>query len=148
MQTIVVNNREALVIAQLPHVGKDAAGRVLVGETVKLIPGVNLVESAQLKKLRENKLFDAHFTTKIARSPAPEQNPEKVGSYVLVQLREVPERKSLEKVPDNEAVEIVKETFNVKLLERWLHEDARGEVRAMIQNQITDIARGGAPTGA
>ncbi len=67
MQTVVINNKEALIIGQLPNIGKDTAGVPQIGEQVTFYPGVNLVDSKKLALLRKNPGFDAFFTEKIAR---------------------------------------------------------------------------------
>lgn len=148
-KTIVINNREALVLAQLPHKERDAKGRIIPGECIKFIPGANLVDTETLKTLRKSELFDSHFKTKIARSPAPEQNPEKVGQFILVAVAEVPAKRPLSKIEDGaEIAEIVKETFSVDLLRQWLADEGRSDVRATIENQIRTIAVTGVPAGA
>lgn len=147
-KTIVINNKEALVLAQMPYLDKDKQGRIIAGEIVRFIPGVNVVDAATLKMLRENKNFDDLFKTRIARSPAPEQNPEKVGSVILVSVCDVPEKQQLKAVAENKAVELVAETFTVDLLDQWIKDEDRGSVRAAIENQKKILATGTVPSGA
>lgn len=174
MQTIVVNNREALVVGQMPHLGKDVSNIPQIGKTVTLIPGVNLVPSADLAVLRKNPGFDQLFKTKIARSPAPEQNPEKVGDFILETRKvrcacsaekDAPSKScaackgtgSLDEVPDTlpfaavhpgDAAELVQETFSVDLLAHWREKEGRDGVRAAIHAQIAKMNTGAAPIGA
>ncbi len=87
MKTVVINNREGLVIGQLPHIAPAAGVRGAtsqLGPAVVFLPGANLIDSKTLAILRENKSFELNFTTRIPASAAPEQNPEKVGKLMLM----------------------------------------------------------------
>lgn len=142
MQTIVINNKEALIIGQLPSQTKDNRGVAIPGNVVVFSPGVNLVDTEKLKELRKNKLFDEHFKTKIPRSAAPEQNPEKVGQVILKVAKELNEKISFKDIPVQEAIEIVEETFLAAVLDGWLKEDSRNDVRTAIMNQKELLAKG------
>lgn len=142
MQTIVINNKEALVIGQLPSEMKDSRGVPLRGEIMVFIPGVNLVDTAKLKALRANKLFDAHFSTKIPRSAAPEQNPEKVGHPILKVAKELNEKMSFKDIPAQDAIALIEETFTTAILDRWLADEGRNDVRAAIMSQKDFLATG------
>lgn len=141
-KTIVINNRESLVIGQMPLIGKDATGAPIVGEAVIFVPGLNLVDTEKLKVLRSNKQFNMNFTTKIPKTPAPEQNQEKVGEFILVAVKEVPEKAPLAKLPDAEAAQMIDETLSVPLLQGFLESEGRSELRALIQNKMTQINTG------
>lgn len=147
MQTIVTNNKEALVIGQLPNLGKDTAGVPQLGESVSFIPGVNLVKSEVLATLRKNPSFELNFKTKIESSPAPEQNPEKVGKFILVVGKEVEDKSPLVKLTEKACEGIITETFTSKMLRSWLDEEGRAEVRAMIERQLR-VLETGAPAAA
>lgn len=151
-KTIVINNREALITAQMPHLKLDPNAQSKVpqlGDLVVFIPGANLVDSAKLRTLRENKAFDVLFSTKIPRSLAPEQNPEKVGKFILVAGKEVPADKPLSRLEAKEACELVTEEFlSVGMLREALADEGRNEVRAAISERIKLLESGGEPISA
>lgn len=150
MQTIVINNRESLINAQLPHKGKGKDGSIQTGEVVTFIPGANLVDSAKLKTLRENPGFEALFKTKIESSPAPEQNPEKVGKCVLVLGKEVEDTSPLAKLAEKAAEALIAETFSVPQLDGWIKEEGRPEIRRLLEAQRSKLSAGstGGPAAA
>lgn len=146
MLTIVINNREGMEITRMPSTMKDHRGVPLLGDTVTFIPGVNLIDSETLKTLRENKLFDAKFSTKIPRSAGPDANPEKVGEKVLVVAWQANDKApGLKDIPDKKACELISETFSTKTLDHWLSEEARPDVRVAIMNQQTALRTGQHP---
>lgn len=151
MQTIVINNKEALIIGQMPHNGgKDSSGVPQIGQSVTLVPGVNLVDSKVLGELRKSEAFDALFKNKIMPSPAREQNPEKVGRFILVAGKEVEDKSPLAKLTEKACEAMIDETLTVAMLSNWLKEEGRGEVRRMIENKIVKLNSGseGGPAAA
>jgi hypothetical protein len=134
--TVVINNREALELVQLPHRGSDKHGRPMLGELLRLTAGVNLVDSTTLATLMKNELFAAKFTTKIARSPAPEQNPERVGRTVLELGPVLPASRSFAKLDGEQAQKLIEETLDTDLLEKWRSEDTRDGMRLGLQKRI------------
>ena len=165
MQTVVINNREGLVQGQLQPdpklVEKMTKGSIPINRCVTLLPGANLVDSADLEALSKNPAFAKNFETLIPRSPAPEQNPEKVGKPIL-QLMEV-EGKDGKKVPlqvdakhplkalkAEVAKALIDETFVASTLRAWLAEEGRPEVRLVLTQRIAelDAAPEGGPAAA
>jgi hypothetical protein len=142
MRTVVVNNRESLVMGQMPHIKVNGGVLPQLGEIITLIPGVNLVDSAKLKTLRENKAFEANFRTRIAPSPAPEQSPEKVGKLILEVDKsigkdgEVPDETPLAKLTYVQCQAMIAETFNGDMLRQWEKEEIRSDVRREINRQL------------
>lgn len=145
-RTVVINNKEALIMAQMPHGGKDTSGALMVGEVVSFIPGVNLIDTEKLATLRKNAAFEANFTTPIEASLAPEQNPEKVGRMILVKGEELPLASPLANLKPKAVEALVGETFSVELLSKWRDDSGDLTTRAVIQNQI-DKLRGGSTKG-
>lgn len=139
MQTVVINNREALIIGQLPH-AKSTGGVPQLGPTVTFIPGLNLVDSKVLAELRQNPSFEAFFKTKIEASPAPEQNPEKVGKFILATGGELEDKSPLGKLKEQACQAMISETFSSDLLKKWRAEETRGEVTRMINEQLDKLS--------
>jgi hypothetical protein len=165
MQTVVINNREGLVQGQLQPdpqlVAKMAKGSIPINRCVTLLPGANLVDTADLEALLKNPAFELNFKTLIPRSPAPEQNPEKVGKPIL-QFMDV-ESKDGKKVPlqvdakhplkglkPDVAAALIDETFVVSTLRGWLAEEGRPEVRLVLTTRIAelDVKPEGGPAAA
>lgn len=146
--TVVTNNKEALIIGQMPHLGSDKAGVPQLGETITLVPGVNMVDSAKLATLRKNPSFNVMFETLIPRSPAPEQNPEKVDKPMLVCGAELPDRSPLAKLSAKACEAILADTLQVPLLRQWLDEEGRSEIRIILERQIKKLSDGGPATAA
>lgn len=148
MQTVVINNKEGMIVGQLPHTlpkekGEKGSNLPTIGEQVVFMPGANLVNSEVLKVLRANKTFELNFSSMIPPSEAPEQNPEKVGRPILVVVREVEDKSPLEKIKSaKECESIIKEMFLTDVLQRWLDEEGRSEVRAIIEVQLRAIRTG------
>lgn len=146
--TIVNNNREALVIGQMPHLGHDTSGVPQLGQSITFLPGINLIDTIVIETLRKNPSFELNFTTKIQPSKAPEQNQAKVGEFILVAQGEVPVKNPLAKLGPEETVALIEETFSLALLEDFLANEGRDSVRATIQSQMRMIRGGDAPHGA
>lgn len=138
---LVLNNRESLIIGQLPHT-KDAGGVPMAGRIVQIIPGINLVDKGDFEHLRANKAFAQLFTAVIGQSKAPEYNSERIGACILVAGEELPDAKPFAKVPAQRCAEIARECFSVPFLEEWLANEARDEVRLNLQRQLTILRKG------
>lgn len=159
MKIAVINNREGLVQGQLQPTGKDSNGMAILGPLVTLLPGLNLVDKDKLEALRKNPTFELNFTQEIKPSPAPEQNPEKVGKPTLEVLCveqktkegvlkkpiEVEDELPLAKLDEATIKRIVSETLVADTLRLWSRQDARPAVRWEIEQQLQKI--GAAPAG-
>lgn len=134
MRTPVINNKEALVIGQLPASGKEP------GPIVVFLPGLNLVDSKQLAVLRNNKNFDAHFKTLIPPSLAPEQTPEKVGKPILeLAGKELEDASPLAKLDKQACKLLISETLDAPMLDSWLMEETRADIARSINEQKVKI---------
>ena len=144
MKKIVLNNREGLAMCQLPHT-KSASVGLDVGRVVQLAPGANLVPEADLEVLMRNQGFARQFETLIPRSPAPEQNPEKVGKPVLEMLQAdgkdivVADERPLAALRPDHARVLIKETLVPGMLTSWLEEETRPEVAQALKAQLVAI---------
>src|SRR5690348_5746043 len=98
--TVVINNGSGMELVQLPHRGQDGHKRVILGDAVRFLPGVNLVDTEQLAILRKNPLFEAKFTNKIPRIAAPEQKQERVGRPFLTLGKTLPSAHPLSKLSE------------------------------------------------
>lgn len=160
MKTVVINNREALVQGQMQPTGKDSNGVPILGPVITLLPGLNLVDSGLLAALRKNPGYEQRFATTIARSLAPEQNPEKVGKFELELLLtehkvkdgksemkplEVEDELPLAKLPEETCKTLIKATLTEGTLRTWARQEPRPAVRWEIEQQLSAI--GGAPAG-
>ncbi len=132
--TVVINNREGQDIIQLPHGAKDKHNRVMLGDLVILIPGLNLIPTRQMQIALKDSAVEAKFKTKIPRSAAPEQNPEKVGHYYLVLGPDVPVSRPLANLSVTDSIALVEEA-NEKQLEELLGKETREEVCRAIQER-------------
>jgi len=176
MQTVVINNREGLVQGQLQPdpklVEKMTKGSIPINRCVTLLPGANLVEAADLEALSKNPAFAKNFETLIPRSPAPEQNPEKVGKPILqlmaadgtlidptkpaakdakpAAVLQVEEKYPLKALKAEVAKALIDETFVVSTLRAWLGSEGRPEVRLVLTQRIAelDAAPEGGPAAA
>lgn len=161
-QTAVINNREALETVQMQPIGKDSNGMAILGPLVVLVPGLNFVDSDKLSKLINNSAFASKFNTKIAPSPAPEQNPEKVGKTILELMTvaakdkdgkvvdkpiEVEDKMPLAKLSGDVCRRVIAETMVASVLRQWLTEESRGDVRSDIQKRLDYITGAAAGPG-
>lgn len=147
MKSAVINNREGLVQGQLQPRSRNLSGAPIPHRAVTFLPGVNLVPSEELEELRKNPTFELNFRTAIPHSPAPEQNPERVGKPVL-ELLEVKGKdgKRVPLVVDDElplaklepaAVKtLVDETVVTGFLREWLEQERRPDVAHLITQRI------------
>jgi hypothetical protein len=162
MKTAVINNREALVQGQLqPPPQSKTAGIPQIGRVITLLPGANLVDSKDLEELSKNEQWMRNFTTKIPRSPAPEQNPEKVGNAILELLEidrplkdggskkelfpQLDDKLPLSKLSAEVAKVLIDETLIVASLREWMHEEKRPELAHVISKRIAELE--GTPEG-
>lgn len=157
MQTVVINNKEALVQGQLQPTMRNAQGAPVVGKCVTLLPGANLVASAEVEELLKNPQFKACFTTKIPYSKAPEQNPEKVGQPILEFLEvdagkdggkkplQVEDSAPLAKLKPEVVKVLVDEVLAASILRGWLREEVRPDVAHLLNLRIARLE--GAPEG-
>jgi hypothetical protein len=147
MRTQVINNRESLVQAHVPpslvgkRLGKNRGkNEPPVGPLINLLPGMNLVDSELLGRIRkENKMFNSFFSMKIESSPAPEQNPEKVGHCILVEGSKVADSAPTVAMKAAAAKAMIAETLNPELLRNWLKEEARPDIRRAIDAQMVKL---------
>jgi hypothetical protein len=135
MVVVVINNRDGMEIVSMPHRGKDMHNRVMPGEEVIFMPGLNLVDAGKLSVLMKNPAFAAKFTDIIPHSLAPEQNPERVGKPILEKRGELPASRPLAKLPAEEAKALILEA-NEEQLPQFLKDEARDDVRLFIHERI------------
>ena len=157
MKIVVVNNRESLVQGQKQPQITNLQGAPVIAGVVTFLPGANLVDKADLEHLRKNPTFELNFTTAIPKSPALEQNPEKVGLPILAVMEvaggkdgakiplELEDRLPLQKLKPEVAKKLIGETLVAGILRGWEREEARPEVRYEIQLQIDAVE--GKPAG-
>jgi hypothetical protein len=159
MKTAVINNREGLVQAQLPPTMFNKQGAPVLSEAVTFLPGANLVDSAKLDQLRKNSAFELNFNTKIPKSPAPEQNPEKVGLPILQVLEVehktkdgakmmpliVEDKAPLAKLAPEVAQKLIDEVLVESTLREWLREETRPEMAHALNKRIAELQ--GEPEG-
>lgn len=150
MHTVVINNCRRLEICQLPSKSKDAMKNGIPGGTIMLLPGVNLVPSADHADAMKNEIWKAKFTTTIQRSLAPEQDPETVGRPMLEIPKwigdkgggEVEESKPLAKLSPETCQRLVNETWNSDLLKAWAKQELRPDILRAIGDQIERLRTG------
>lgn len=145
----VINNQECQVQVHAPLRGKakeahekNQTGNKVVphGELLTLIPGMNLVDRELLTVLRDqDTVFASMFSTRIPRGRAAEHNPERQGQFMLVEGIEVDARAPLSKLDSRQALEMVGETLSEDMLERWLTQDPRAEVRELISERLKEL---------
>jgi hypothetical protein len=122
---VLLNNQPRLELIQLPG----------TNEMLRIMPGLNLMPSDTLRELRKNPSFETKFSTKIVASRAQEAADLRVGSPMLEQGKEVPERAPFSKLPDPEARELVSRLNDEELLERILQHEGRSEIRAALEER-------------
>lgn len=154
MQIQIINNQQGLDLIHVPpkyqrpeRGAKETTIAPPLGPLVRLVPGMNLVDSDVVKELRKNPGFDAKFSTVIEASPAPEQNPECVGKFMLVQGIEVDEKAPLAKLTLAAAKAMIGETFVASMLQDWIAEETRPIVRRALDSQIKQLSTPSAPKG-
>lgn len=150
MQNVIINNRESLVSIQCQPEMHGKNGAPVPGRIIHLVPGANLINADDYAKLREkNSHFTLQFNEKIPRSPAPEQNPEKVGLPYL-QIMEtdkdgkkvpivVEDKSPLAKLRGDLVQRIVDEVLAVSLLRAWLAEEVRPDIALALNRRIAEL---------
>ena len=127
----------------------------MLGDAVTFIPGLNLINTEILAALRKNEMFERNnFMVRIPASPAPEQNPEKVGKTPLEVMRvpapakdgkpvegkfmdlEVEDTAPLAKLSPEVAKLVIDETLSAELLRQWTAEEVRPGVRFEAQRKL------------
>jgi hypothetical protein len=150
MKTAVINNREGLVQGQLQPISKNLSGAPIPYRAVTFLPGVNLIPTEELDELRKNKSFELNFTTAIQPTPAPEQNPERVGKPILEVLKvkgkdgkDVPlvvdDNQPLAGLSMDAVKALVEETIVVGYLRKWLEEEHRPDRAHLISQRIRQL---------
>lgn len=158
MKTAVINNREGLVIAQLPATQEDRSGRKLLAGVVTLLPGLNLVDTDEFNTLMKNPGFASHFTNKIEPGMAPEHQLERTGSPILEQvffdkkdkdnkITRTPVDFLDDKIPLANLTEpqckvLVEQVLVGETLRAWGRAETRPAVRFLIEEQIGKISAG------
>lgn len=144
---IVINNREGLVQGQMQPTVFNKQGAPEVGKVLTLLPGANLVDEKELEALCKNPTFLANFKNQIQPSPAPEQNPEKVGKPILEFLTvkgkdgkdeelKVEDEFPLNKLKPETAKRLIKETLVPSILAKWATEVQDPGIRHAIDKHI------------
>ena len=156
MKTAILNNKEGLVVLQLPSTQKDRQGRDLIAGVVTLLPGLNLVDTDTMKALREgNEGVRRHFETKIEPGMAPEHQLERTGRFILEQVyfdkkdkdgkvTRVPvdsldDALPLAKLTEEQCKQLVDEVLVGEMLQGWGRAETRPAVRFLIEKQIQKI---------
>jgi hypothetical protein len=120
----------------------------MIGRVVSLVPGLNLVDSEDLAKLRENKSFDLNFKETIKDNNSPEMDRTRVGRPILEVVKtigkngEVDDRSPLAKLDAVQCATLIGETLSEDLLKSWMGEETRHEVRGVIQKRIDALTTG------
>lgn len=121
----------------------------IMGEPVDLPPGYSEVADAKwaLARPHVERLLnlgtikeewvkcDAKDAEKYALSIASDNGAETTKRLVPAKLQDI-DRKG------NKVINVIKETYDLKTLQKWYEEDLRQDVRIEIQNQITKINSG------
>jgi len=119
--------------------------------TLELSPGWNDIPNerwAKVRKHAESRIESGivvEQTKAVAKKDIPADLPE--------ELSNIPDDKDVEKfkIPvdfsdignqNNKVVSIVKETFHMPTLKKWLEEDSRSDIRAAILKQIDGVEKG------
>lgn len=134
----ITNNAERMHQIQLPS---SAPGTVVHGKVLHLKPGVNMVDAADWEGAKKQHMTQVYMRELIKPSAAPEQNPERVGAYVLVEGRAYPDENQTSKLTPAEVDALVVETLDANLLKGWLQEEKRPAVRKVIEAQIAKVSR-------
>jgi hypothetical protein len=119
--------------------------------TIELSPGWNEVDNVDWAKTRKNALRKiksgkvAELFKTVAKKDIPADLPEG--------LRDIPDDKDADKfqIPvtiadlgnqNNRVVNMIKETFHIPTLNKWLEQDSRSDIRATIMKQLDGIEKG------
>lgn len=130
-------------IKVIPVVGSNK----LITSTVNLLPGMNDIPEniwMSVRKLVKDEIerglieeVQTKVTVETKKVKNPETNEEKEEKVEKVQSKE------LKDIPPKEASEIVKDTYDLKTLNKWLDDEGRSDVRAVLQNQIDHVEKYG-----
>lgn len=147
--TVVKNNEEKIRLIQLPMLDptgkaivKNSAGAPELGTVIKLLPGVNLVPTRDLEKAMENQHVVSLFKNKIPKGRAQELNPEMFGRPYLEKGRTLAVRHPLHSINEEEAKDLILDTLDENLLNAWLQEETRADVRSFIDSHVKDLNDG------
>jgi hypothetical protein len=105
----------------------EKEGRAPRRTDIDLQPGVNPVHDDQWAKAKEVKVVNALLSAGKLSELGPTQDG------------------SLKDVQEGQALKLVPETYNLKLLGAWLIEEKRPKVKAAIQKQLDTIERESRP---
>lgn len=131
-QSILLNNQARLEMVTRPG----------TTEMMTIMPGLNLVDTNELKALLENPAFALKFTAKIKPSNAEEARYLRVGEPMLEQGPVVPVAAPLSKIPEAEARELVGRVCDEVLAERLLAIESRPEIRTVLSNRLHFLKTG------
>lgn len=114
--------------------------RILKVGDLTLLPGMNEVSDEQWLVVRgdvkdhldRKNLLEVH--AEVVKKVDPETKKE---------VFKIESAKTLKQLAAKEAEEVVKQTFNLKTLGKWLKEEARDSVRVEIRNQIDSVNKFG-----
>lgn len=155
MNTILLNNQERPIVSQFranipPGAGPAAA--LVPGEQLMLVPGINIVSTDKLAKLRaESPMFAQMFTDKIVpdKGHAPEgPSYERMGKLKLEVLveKDVDPKSPFSKLKDPALVtRIIRDTYDEGLLKLWVQSNGNDNVRAEIYKQLEYVRTGNRP---
>jgi hypothetical protein len=150
MKIPVINNCERLYQIQVsnglvPEVGKGKRGKVMstsAATLLTLVPGVNMVDQEVWEKAKENPIVKMRLELEIKPSVAPEAQLEKVGHPMLVEGAPLPDSAPLSALELKECKALIRETFSEQLLNQWMVEEIRPEVRRELDAQIQRMTTG------
>lgn len=133
----VQNNCERMIQMRLP--GKQTKAGVLPGKLLTLVPGVNLVDADMWTEVQKNRLNQKLLTSKIKPSRAPEQNPERVGQFMLVAQEPISAQAPLSAMNDQKALGLVEEIIDTTLLRKLKGQESRPKILKAIDARIEAI---------
>lgn len=142
----VNNNMNSMIQVQLP-MRRDQHGNMHHGKLLVLIPGVNFVNAEDLAEAKKNAVFAAHFNQKIEASPMPEMPLDRLGHKKLVEMTgPIDKENPLSQVQDeDEAIEIVGEMGDLRMIRKALEEETRPKVVEALKSQIKRLEKPATP---
>lgn len=127
----VLNNREGTV-----QLGASRPDGVFF-----LVSGYNLVPEVIWEKAKTNFTIQTLLNTRIPPALAPEDNPERVGSFILVEGAPVDADNPLIDMDERDAFRFIGETFAVPLLKKLLTQETRANVLRALHDQVDKIEK-------
>lgn len=118
---------------------KSNKASLITGAGLKLVPGINQVKDEVWANALKTRAIQQMLKDKVLVDQTPKEikqaPPEVLVSEVEEEEERVVQPSALKVLPQNKAIDLVKETLDLQLLADWEIQEARVKVKAAIKSQ-------------